>query len=85
MKELKYYVKCKFYANIENFEFRNDVLFSTRLTIPPCLPRYNLDPRPISIYELSILYYIRKNIDDLSLVDEMISRNEGISPSSSII
>ena len=74
MKELKYYVTRKFYAYIQNYEFRNDALFYTQLKIPLGL---TIDPTHISIYKLSILYYIRKNIEEeLSLVDKMIQTNE---------
>lgn len=84
MKELKYSVTRKYYSRIESYEWRNGRLFYTHLKIlPPHLRNkqlntirgFNADPKFVSMYKLSILYYIRGNIEeDLFLVDKMIKR-----------
>ncbi|MDQ6666884.1 MAG: hypothetical protein M3Y53_01505 [Thermoproteota archaeon] len=75
MKELKYIVTREYYAQIEKFYWSKDCLLFGHLELN--LYGYNGNYRDIWMYKLSILYFIRKSVEeDLSLINKMIIGNE---------
>lgn len=74
LEELKYIVTRKFYTKIESRVWNNT---TGRLGISRTLALPGVVPKEVCLYKLSILYYLRTNIeDDLFLIDIMIDDNK---------